>query len=81
MATLTAEQLTELRQGTCRDLHPDFNKTQINAMLQAIEDWFEAARPSLNTAINTATAPYVFSAANKKKALSYWCAQKYGREV
>jgi hypothetical protein len=80
MATLTAAELTELRQGSCREQTVDFTKATINAALQAIEDWYETNKATGSTAIDTATSPYVFSNPFKKRLFAYWNKQKFGRE-
>ena len=81
MAILTLKQLADIRQSCYKGAPAvDYDKTQINAMLQAVEDWFEANRNSLNTAINTATAPKVFTIAQKKRAVAYWLEQKFQTE-
>ena len=82
MAVLTAIQLAELRQKMS-NLFPavNYNKATINAGLQAIEDWFEANKAAGSTALDTATAPYVFTAAKKKTLFAIWLLQKYGREI
>ena len=80
MAILTSPQLAELRQDTSRDEHPDWNKTIVNAALQSIEDRLEASRSIISADIDTATAPYVFSNAMKKKLFAYFMLRKFDRE-
>lgn len=81
MAILKAEELAELRRSLARaESTVDWDKPIINAALQAIENLVEGAKPSINTAINTATSPYVFSATHKKKLLAYYFQQKFRRE-
>lgn len=80
MAILLPDDLTVLRQQSARDQTVDYTKAQINAALQAIEDFFEANRGAISAAINTATAPYVFTAAQKRRMVAYWLQQKFGRE-
>lgn len=80
MATLLNNELSELRQTAGRDQAVDYTKPQINAALQAIEDWFEANRAALGAAINTATAPYVFTPALKRRMVAHWFRQKFSRE-
>jgi hypothetical protein len=72
MATLSATELTGIRQECARTQVVDYPKAVINAAAQAIEDYLENMlqnRPatSLNAAINTATSPVTLSAAQKKK--------------
>lgn len=80
MGILAPDDLSELRQGVARNQTVDYTKPQINAGLQAIEDWIEANRASLAAAINAATAPYVFPPAAKRRMFAHWCRQKFGRE-
>ena len=81
MAILTPTELSTLRQDFERSETPTCLKPTLNAALQAIEDWFEVNRAGLSTTINTATSPYVFTAAQKKKLVAYWLRQKFGREA
>ena len=79
MAVLTATQLAELRRIAAAEATTvTWNKPQVNAVLQAVEDWWEASRASLGTAMEVA-APGVFNAARKKALGKYWLWQKYGR--
>lgn len=81
MAVLTANELAALRRDVARDLATvNFSKVEVNAALQGVEDWFELNRASLSTAINTATTPFVFSAAQKKLLVAYWLLLKAGKE-
>lgn len=80
MATLTTTVLAGIRQDCAKSVAVDYTKSEINTLLQAVEDWFEANRSSLNSAINTATSPKVFSAAQKKKAIAVWLHYKFGQE-
>lgn len=81
MAVLLPNELAELRQRAAGgQVVVDYTKPTINAALQAIEDWVEANRAALGTAINTTTAPYVFSPAMKKRLFAHWCRQKFRRE-
>jgi len=80
MATLTAEELAELRRDICKGQRPNFTKVTINSALQAVETWFEANRASIKTAINTSTAPYVFTNPMKKILIAHYLKQKFKRE-
>lgn len=80
MAILLPDDLTDLRQGVARNQTVDYSKAQANAALQAVEDFMESNRAAMSTAINTATAPYVFPPAMKRRMFAYWCRQKFGRE-
>ncbi len=78
MATLSATELAELRQGFADGRVVAHTKPQINAVLQAVEDWFEANRASLGAAMEAA-APGVFTGPQKKAIGSYWLRQKFVR--
>jgi len=47
--------------------------------LQAIEDWFEANRASLVTAMNTAIAPATMTNPEKAAMVKFWLQQKFER--
>lgn len=81
MATLTATQLAELRRGCAGAVVAvNYTRAQINAGLQAIEDYYETtARAGFGSAIEAA-APGVFTNAQKKQLGKFWLFQKYGRE-
>jgi hypothetical protein len=82
MAVLTLAQLLELRQAVVADPATTvvpWTKAQINAAVQAIEDWFEAQRTTVAGLIETA-APGVFTNAQKKRIVKYYLQQKFGRE-
>lgn len=80
MAVLTPEILAQIRREFTVGLNPTWNKTEVNAVLQAVEDWFEANRTSLGAAMEAA-APGKFNAAMKKRLAAYWLLNKYGREL
>lgn len=81
MAVLTAEQLAKIRRGVAQQFATqNWDKPQINAALQAIEDWFELNKASGVTAVNTATAPFVFTGPQKKELFAYWLLHKFGEE-
>ena len=79
MAILTPEELVEVRRE-CAVGIVTWDKATINIALQAVEDWFEANRVSLASTINTATSPFVFTNAQKKKIIAYWLRQKFRKE-
>lgn len=73
--TFSAAELAEMRR--LREGLTSGTKAQINAALQAIETWLEsgfASRPatSLSAAIDTATAPFSFTAAEKRLLGKVW---------
>ena len=85
MATLSTETLVKLRQENANNMAPDaidYTKTDINSALQALEDWFDdpLVRTEVSDRIDTATSPFVFTAAQKKKIAKYWLRSKFGRE-
>ncbi len=81
MAVLSAEELAELRRRVRTSVgNVTWTKPQINAAVQATENWFEANRSSLVSAIDTATSPHSFTGAQKKALVAYWMLQKFARE-
>lgn len=84
MATITSSELTSLRQETSKDPSMSLNylKSEINAALQALEDWYDdpATKTEVSNRINTATSPHVFTNNQKKKIAKYWLRNKFGRE-
>jgi len=81
MAVLTINQLENLRQLIASKIAAiNYNKSQANLALQAIEDWFEANKALLSAAIDTATAPLVLTVAQKKLFVAVFILQKAGRE-
>ena len=81
MAMLSPEQRTEIRQVLYREFPSSvlWSKAQANLAIQAVEDWFEANRPSLVVAINTATSPFVFTNPQKALIVKHWLDQKFRR--
>ena len=79
MAVLSGLELAELRRAMATNGTVTWTKPQINAALQAIEDWFEANRASLGAAIE-AVAPGLYTAPRKKRLVAYWLRQKFVRE-
>ena len=80
MATISNKELAKIRRKVCKDTHPDFKKETINLALQAIEDWFNGVKAGGSAAINVATSPYSFNAAQKKKLFAYWLEHKFNEE-
>jgi hypothetical protein len=81
MAILSGEQLAELRRELARGVSEvTWNKPQVNAAIQAYEDWFEGQRAAINAAIEGA-APGVFTAPQKKAMGRWFLGQKSGREA
>ena len=79
MAVLSPTQLAELRRGCAQDVAVNYTKAQVNAALQAVEDWMEAtARAEIATAIELA-APGVFTGPQKKSIFRWFMRQKFER--
>lgn len=83
MATLNDSQLSEVRRAVSSERPTvDYTKAQINAAVQAIEDYFETtARSGLNTAINGATQPLGITLTNgqKQALVKFYLRQKFER--
>jgi hypothetical protein len=82
MATIPDEKLTELRQVLANRLNTTrWSKLQINAALQACENWFgqPAAQSAMNDAINSAVSDISLTAAERceiKRAWLQWRAEE-----
>ena len=79
MAIVAVERLARIRNRFV-ELFPNVaTKPPLSAAAQAIEDWFEANRPNLSTAIDTATAPFgiTFTNAQKKQLVRQWLFEKF----
>ena len=80
MAALTGDQLTRVRQDACATQTLNVTKTQLNAAIQACEDYYEnTARAGFGAAMEGA-APGLFNATQKKLIGKYWLLSKFGRE-
>jgi len=80
MAVLTPEQLVSLRQAFEREGDvATWGKADLNAALQAIEDWWETNQAGREAAINAATAPLILSADVKQKLGKHWQQHKHGK--
>lgn len=79
MAILGPNELCALRQAVARRgaVPVNYTKAQIDAAVQAVEDFFEANRAGMSTAINTATAPLVLTVAQKKELVRQWLIHKF----
>lgn len=81
MAVLTTAELQGIRNGTATSgVAINYTKAQINAAAQAVEDFLANNAAAISTAINTATAPLVMSAAQKKAIVSWVVLMKYMRD-
>ena len=79
MAILATRQLATLRREVEKSPEPiDYTKGEINAALQAIEDWWENNRLTLSTVIDNATAKS-FTATQKRQIGRAWMIDKAAR--
>lgn len=65
MAVLTPKQLAKIRGKLARGRTSTWDKPQVNAAIQAIEDRLQGSKAILNNDIETA-APGVFTGAQKR---------------
>ena len=78
MATLTGDQLAQIRHDMASGGSVNWTKGGLNAAVQAIENIFESsARAALSTAIDTATAPTVLTNPQKKRLIAAWLKVKF----
>jgi hypothetical protein len=84
---LNADQLAEIRRGVITTTAVGVAaKANVNAAIQAVEDWWEANRGTtssgigLSTAIDLATTPFVFTNPQKQAIVKFWLMQRIGRE-
>lgn len=80
MATLSAAEFQAVRNESATTQTVNYTKSQINAAAQACEDFLTNNAAAVSTAINTATTPFVFSAAQKKKIFAEVARLKYLRD-
>lgn len=79
MAILIPDELAALRRQCASERATvNYTKSQVNAALQAIEDWFESNRVSLGVAVEAAT-PGQFNAAEKRRLVKHWLNHKFGK--
>ena len=83
MAILTPDQLSEIRRQMAAEYATqDWTKVQINAGIQAIEDYWETtARAGASAAIDAATTllGFTFTGAQKLKLGKFWLLSKFNR--
>lgn len=80
MATLSSTELTTIR-NRCADTQTvNYTKAQLNAAAQACEDFLATNASTVSAAINTATSPFTFTAAQKKKIFAEVVEAKYQRD-
>lgn len=80
MAVLTSSELAEVAKAIAKGTQVDWVKGDINAALQAIEDWFESERTTVSGLIDAATA-FSFTNAHKKTMIRFFLRQKFRREA
>lgn len=84
MAVLTDAQLAKARLRLPVvmdfDLVVNFNRVQIHAAFQALEDWYEGEKAAVGSALNAATDPVVLDPAVKKAMVIEFLRQKLDRE-
>lgn len=84
MAALNINQLANLRKLLTRHrkqvrFDVDYNKPEINAVFQALEDWMEGERPAINQAVNDARPG--LSPTQKKNIVGVFLVEKAKREL
>jgi hypothetical protein len=81
MAILSPSELTDLRQRCAANVNTlSWTKAEVNAALQALEDWFDTSGRADAAAAMEAAAPGVFTNPQKRLIGKYWLLQKSGRE-
>jgi hypothetical protein len=81
MAIVSVSDLASLRQRCASDVASvTWTKAQVNAAIQALEDWFDTTGRQEAAAAIESAAPGVFTNAQKKLIGKYWLTQKSGRE-
>jgi hypothetical protein len=82
MAIISVSDLASLRQRCAADATGGvtWTKAQVNAAVQALEDWFDTTGRAGAAAAIESAAPGVFTNTQKKLIGKYWLAQKSGRE-
>lgn len=82
MAVLSTSELVQIRNGVehTAGISVNYTKPQINAAAQACEDFLTNNAAAVSTAINTATAPLVLTAAQKKAIFAWTVFMKFMRD-
>jgi hypothetical protein len=80
MAVLSPDELTKIRQECAKRVPVNYTKAQLNAAVQAVEDWFETNRSSLSAVINNATSPLTLTAGQKRALVAFWLESKFRKE-
>jgi hypothetical protein len=83
MAVLNVTDLATLRQRVASNEAVDFTKPQVNVLFQAAEDWFEANKAGLISAMSAAgtAAGKTFTQAQLRRAATAWLAYKFAAGV
>lgn len=81
MAIPTTREMAEMRQDASTAHPVIYTKAQINAAIQAIEDWFEkpGIQANLKADVDAATAPLgiTFTSAYVRRIVKRWLLWKY----
>lgn len=75
MATIPGEKLTEMRRLLAQRVpHVRWSKLQVNAALQAAENWFvtPAVQSNFNTALNNSVPGLTMTAAERNEIKRAW---------
>lgn len=80
MAILSASELSAIRRNCASKIPVNYDKTQVNAIAQAIEDVLVSQIPIISSAIDAAISPVVLSPWQKKKMVAEVLRAKYERD-
>ena len=81
MAIISNDELAKIRREVSRDDGAvNYIKPRINAAIQAMEDWYNDEKLTVSGLVDTATFPFVFTNAQKKKIGAYWLQHKFLKE-
>ncbi len=84
MAVIPSDSLAKMRNSFGSNiLTGTVTKPQINAILQSVEDWFEANRASLGAAVNVAAQAQLgqnLTGTQIKTIVKFWLQSKFDRE-
>lgn len=84
MAAIPVANLATIRNKIEGSVHSGtITKPKINAIIQAVEDWFETNRASLGAAINVVAQAQIgqnLTAGQMKALVKFWLQSKFDRE-
>jgi hypothetical protein len=80
MATLNASELQSIRNECAETLTVNYTKALVNAAAQAVETFLTSNAAAISAAIDAATAPFVFTNAQKKKIVAEVVRLKFERD-